>query len=127
MPPPLPECCGDLVGAVASNVPAGNTTVATLCSAAGVLGAVGATVPGSRGVLQTVFAEADGLQPGKAQPAFFSPEKLILAALRVYDLRQCGRRNLGTLSQEWATPAPFDAGQSVRKRALSRSSSNAEE
>lgn len=26
-----------------------------------------------------------------------------------------------------ATPAPFDAGQSVRKRALSRSSSNADQ
>lgn len=92
------------MGAIASNVPAGNTTVANLCSAAGVLGAVGATVPGSRGALQTVLAEADGLQPEKAQPAFFSPEKLILAALRVYNLRQCGRRNLGTLSQEWRPP-----------------------
>lgn len=92
------------MGAVASNAPAGNTTVATLCFAAGLPGAVGATVPGSRGVLQTVLAEADGLQPEKAQPAFFSPEKLILAALRVYDLRQCGRRNLGTLSQEWRPP-----------------------
>jgi len=100
-----PGCCGGLVGAVAPKVPAGNTTVATPCLAAGLLVvAVGATVPDSRVVLQTVFAEADGLQPGKAQPAFFSPEKLILAGLRAYDLRQCGRRNLGTLSQEWRPP-----------------------
>jgi hypothetical protein len=69
------------------------------------LEAVGATVPDSLVVLQTVFAEAEGLQPEKAQPAFFfSPEKLILAALRVYDLRWCGRRNLGTLSRQWRPP-----------------------
>lgn len=54
-----------------------------------------------------MLAEADGLQPEEAQPAFFSPAKLILAALRIYDLRQCGRRNFGTLSQEWRPPPPL--------------------